>query len=97
MICFRFGISDFAGKWCTESADVGVANMDSRKKGFTLVELLVVIAIIAMLVTLLLPAVLAAREATRRTQCGNNLKLGLGGVASGGFPSATTTQIPGIG
>src|SRR6478672_11910358 len=43
-------------------------------RGFTLIELLVVIAIIAVLIALLLPAVQAAREAARRSQCVNNLK-----------------------
>jgi prepilin-type N-terminal cleavage/methylation domain-containing protein len=75
--------------------------MTARRRAFTLVEVLVVISIIGVLVALLLPAIQAAREAARQTQCRNSLRqIGLAvhghATAHGVFPTGGAGVYPKI-
>jgi prepilin-type N-terminal cleavage/methylation domain-containing protein len=70
----------------------GSARPSKARAGFTLIELLVVISIIAVLVSLISPAVQSAREAARRTQCLNNIRNI--GLAVNDFALANSGKLP---
>ena len=92
--------SMLAFAYCSHNAPRGrqvCGRGESIRRAFTLVELLVVIAIIGILIAMLLPAIQAAREAARNSQCKNNLKQwGLGfqtyHAANKRFPISVTSS-----
>ena len=76
-------------------------NRSKYNDGFTLIEILVTIGITALLIALTLPAIQAARESARKTECVGNLKnLGLAvasfNVTHNGFPRSVTSLNPGV-
>ncbi len=93
----RCGVFLSGGFSCNRAGSTCDASLaaQQRRGGFTLVELLVVIAIVGVLVSLLLPAVQAAREAGRRASCTNNLRQL--GVALQNFHDANLSFPPGRG
>jgi prepilin-type N-terminal cleavage/methylation domain-containing protein len=95
----RVGAAGMTGVGRGERGIRRVVNLQRGRRAMTLVELLAVIAIISLLIALLLPAVQGAREAARRTQCGNNLKqIGVGLAhyehSFGALPPSDSIRLP---
>lgn len=87
------GLQRWLGSALADAEQGGRPVSQFSRRGFTLVELLIVIAIIGILIALLLPAIQAAREAARRTECINNLKQMA--LATLSYESARTVFPPG--
>src|SRR5690606_6283882 len=75
-----------------ENQTMNARRLSKSRRGFTLIELLVVISIIAVLISLIAPAVQSARRAARRTQCLNNMRNV--GLAIQNFASQNGGKLP---